>query len=328
MSRLGYWCLAALALLLPACGAQGPKKLKVAVVTNNPDPFWNIVEAGARKAEKEFDVEVLFQRPAQGDAGLQKEIIDTLLTKGINGVALSVLNPEGQTDYLNKVAEKVPLITQDNDAPNSKRLCYIGTDNYLAGKAVGTLIKEALPNGGKVAIFVGSIDPLNAQQRQQGILDELAGMKDAKGTTYGKYKLLGTFTDEADKKRAKDNATDVLTKNPDAADLCLAGLWNSNPPACLQAVLERYKDKAPVKIVGFDENPETLKGIADGHIYGTVVQQPFLFGYESVKVLAKVAQGDKSVLPANGINAVPHKIIKKDNVDAFTKELAELMGKK
>ena len=73
------------------------------------------------------------------------------------------------------------LITQDNDAPRTRRKLYLGTDNYEAGKAVGKLVKEAMPEGGTIAIFVGQPDPINAKERRQGVLDELAGKKDAKG---------------------------------------------------------------------------------------------------------------------------------------------------
>jgi ribose transport system substrate-binding protein len=157
------------------------KGIKVAFVSNNDDEFWTIAEAGTRKAAAELGVNVLFRRPKQGSAAAQKEIIDDLLNSGVQAIAISVLEPENQGEYLNQIAEKIPLITQDNDAPKSKRKCYIGTDNYEAGKAVGKLIKEVMPDGGKIGIFVGQPDPINARQRRQGVLDELAGEKDAKG---------------------------------------------------------------------------------------------------------------------------------------------------
>jgi ribose transport system substrate-binding protein len=160
-----------------ATGAQP----KVAFVTNNAEEFWTIAEAGTRKAAIDFDVEVLFRRPKSPDAKGQKEIIEDLLTAGVQAIAISVTEPENQAEFLNSVADKVPLITQDNDAPNTRRRCYIGTDNYEAGKAVGKLVKKALPGGGAIGIFVGQPDPLNAKQRRQGVLDELAGEKDAQG---------------------------------------------------------------------------------------------------------------------------------------------------
>jgi ribose transport system substrate-binding protein len=160
--------------------AEG-KRIKVGFVTNNTEEFWTIAEAGTRKAAHDFDVEVLFRRPRTPDANGQKEIIDDLLTSGVQAIAVSVIDPENQVDYLNKIADKVPLITQDNDAPKTRRRCYIGTDNYTAGRAVGKLVKKAMPDGGALAIFVGQPDPLNAKQRRQGVLDELAGEKDAAG---------------------------------------------------------------------------------------------------------------------------------------------------
>ncbi len=149
-------------------------KIKVAFISNNPFDFWTIAEAGTKKAADELGVEVLFRRPHVGDAAVQKEIIDALLVQQAQAIAVSVIDPLNQTPYLNKIAAKVPLITQDNDAPQSKRLAYIGTDNYSAGRDVGKLVKLAMPDGGRIAIFVGQMDPLNAQERRQGVLDELA----------------------------------------------------------------------------------------------------------------------------------------------------------
>jgi ribose transport system substrate-binding protein len=156
-------------------------RVKVGFVSNNVAEFWTIAEAGSRKAAQEFNVEVLFRRPKGASAADQKAIIDDLLTAGVQAIAVSVIDPKNQTEYLNSIADKVPLLTQDNDAPDSRRRCYIGTDNYAAGRDVGKLVKEAMPDGGAIAIFVGQPDPLNAQQRRQGVLDELAGEKDAQG---------------------------------------------------------------------------------------------------------------------------------------------------
>src|SRR5206468_2087797 len=118
------------------------------------------------------------------------------------------------SSYLDEVASKVKLVTVDNDAPKSGRLAYIGTDNYTAGRTVGKLIKEAMPDGGVLAIFVGMGEPLNARQRHQGVLDELADKPvpadptqvviSPKGQMYGKYRLHDTYFDQADANKAKE----------------------------------------------------------------------------------------------------------------------------
>src|SRR5262245_17892361 len=114
-------------LAIPACkgasDAFSGGKPKVGFVSNNPATFWTIAEAGCRKAEAESGVEVIFRRPQSGDPALQKEIIDILLSQDIKALAISVIDPKGQRPYLDEIAARVPLVTQDNDAPESKRLC-------------------------------------------------------------------------------------------------------------------------------------------------------------------------------------------------------------
>ena len=183
----------------------------------------------------------------------QKRIMEGLLAKGIEGIAVSPVDAENQTPFLNEVAENSKLITQDADAPKSKRLVYIGTNNYKAGRALGKLVKEALPEGGEVIIFVGRLEQLNARQRRQGVIDELlekpeqelGAVKfdavDAKNLTAedSKYTILDTRTDNFDKAKAKSNAEDAITKYKNVK--CMVGLFAYNPPACIDAIKEANK---------------------------------------------------------------------------------------
>src|SRR6188768_4040760 len=100
-------------------------------------------------------------------------MIEGLLARGIDGVVISPVDAKNQVDLINEVAARCPVITHDSDASDSKRLCFVGMDNYKAGRAAGKLVKEALPDGGKIMIFVGRLEQLNAQQRRQGVIDEL-----------------------------------------------------------------------------------------------------------------------------------------------------------
>lgn len=333
---------AGLLLALTMGCQQGPARTKVAFVSNNPETFWTIAERGCAKGEKEFGVQVEFRKPDPGTASRQTDIINDLLNQDIKALAVSVINPQGQSGHLKEIAAKIPVLTQDNDAPDSGRLCYIGTDNYKAGRAVGRLVKEVLPSGGVLAVFVGQTEPLNARQRRQGMLDELADKPEPKdtndleygndGAMYGKYRLARTYTDQAIGAKANENATDALTALGDEKDLCFIGLWAYNPPAILSAVKDKGK-LGEVKIVGFDENEATLQGIVDGHIYGTVVQNPYEFGYQAVRIMASLAKGDRSLLPKDGILYVPHRVITKDGgkdripAATFQKELNELLSK-
>ena len=127
-------------------------------------------------------------------------------------------------------------------------------------------MRECLPDGGKIVIYVGKMDAQNAKDRRQGVLDELAGKKDATGPELGKYTLLDTMTDDAKQDKCKANVEDTLVKyGSEAEKLCLVGLWAYNPPAMLSAV-KGANLAGKVRIVGFDENEETLQGVKDGDI--------------------------------------------------------------
>ena len=208
------------------------KKVKLAFVTNNPADFWTMARKGVEAADKELEnADVEFQI-ADGTAADQRRIVDDLLTKGVTGIAISPVDPANQTQMINDIAQKGVVITQDSDAPDSDRMAYIGTDNIAAGKQAGELIKEALPNGGKIMLFVGKIDAQNAKERYEGIKQAIAGTK---------IQILDVKTDDADQVRAKANAADTIVKYPDVA--ALIGLWGYNGPAIVSALKEAKKTR-------------------------------------------------------------------------------------
>jgi ribose transport system substrate-binding protein len=295
----------------PAAG----KRLKLAFVPNNAANFWTIARRGCKRAEQELGtVKLEFRMPSSGSAAEQQQILDDLLAAGVDGIAVSPVDPENQTPALNRIAEQTLLITQDSDAPKSKRLCYIGTDNFAAGEQAGKLIKETLPNGGKLMVFVGKIDAQNAKERFGGIKKALEGSN---------VHIIDVRTDDTDTVRAQKNVEDTLVKYPDIS--CLVGLWSYNGPAILNAVKSGGKI-GQVKIVCFDEEAETLRGVADGAIYGTIVQQPFEFGRQAIIRMAKYLGGDKSALEG-GKQIVPTLSIKKADVAEFQAKLKEMLGK-
>ena len=155
--------------------ADSPDRPTVAFVTNCIASFWVIGEKGARDAAKEFNVNLKMIMPPSGTVEEQTRMVEDALTKGVAGVAISPINPDNQTDLLNQIAEKAILITHDSDAPNSKRLCYVGMDNYQAGHMCGELVRDAMPNGGSSMLFVGRLEQLNAKLRNEGTIDAILG---------------------------------------------------------------------------------------------------------------------------------------------------------
>lgn len=315
-SLLRNAAVVAIVLALAACSNSGKdtKKLKLAFVTNTNADFWTMARKGTEAADKELDnADVEFQI-ADGTAADQRRIVDDLLTKGVTGIAISPVDPANQTQMLNDIAQKGVVITQDSDAPESNRMAYIGTDNIAAGKQAGALIREALPNGGKIMLFVGKIDAQNAKERYEGIKQTIAGTK---------IQILDVKTDDGDQVRAKANAADTIVKFPDVA--ALIGLWGYNGPTILSA-LKDAKKLNKIQVVCFDDDPQTVAGIMDGSVFGTIVQQPYDFGYQSIKLMAAILGGDKSGIPANKLKIIPTLAVTKMNVNDYSDRINKLKG--
>ncbi|MCP9494863.1 MAG: sugar-binding protein [Pyrinomonadaceae bacterium MAG19_C2-C3] len=289
---------------------------RFAFVTNNASDFWTIARKGTEKADAELaDVTVEFRLPADGTAAEQKRMTDDLLAKGVDGIAISPVDPNNQVAMINELAKQAIVFTQDSDAPESNRAAYVGTDNVAAGRQAGNLIKEALPEGGRIMLFVGKTDARNAQERLQGIKESLQGSN---------VEIIDVRTDDTDRVRAKSNVADTLVKYPEVK--ALVGLWSYNGPAILNAVKDAGKT-GQIKIIAFDEEDETLAGVKDGHIYATVVQQPYEFGYQAIKLMASYANGDKSAIPAGKQIYIPTLVIKGDNVADFQNKINGLRGR-
>jgi ribose transport system substrate-binding protein len=307
-------CLAAVCGNLQVAQAAS-KNLKLAFVTNNASDFWTIARAGCTQASKELgNISVEFKIPADGTAATQTGILDDLVSKGIDGIAISPVDPKNESLKLNEVAKQGLLFTTDSDAPDTNRVCYVGTDNVAAGRQAADLIKQALPDGGKIMVFVGTLDAQNARERYSGIKEVLQGSK---------VQVIDCRTDDTDRVRAKANVLDTIVKYPDVS--CLVGLWSYNGPAILNAVKDSKK-VGQIKIVCFDEEEDTLQGVRDGAISATVVQQPYQFGYQSMTLMSKYLGGDKTVVPADKKVIVPTLAITKDKVDEFAANLKKLRG--
>jgi ribose transport system substrate-binding protein len=310
-------CAAALALGLGAAGtADAQAKKTLVFVVNGASDFWKIAEAGEKKAQGELPKYTLqFKYPEQAAAAVQQRVMEDLVAAGAAGIMVSAVDPKNQTAGLDKIASQTLLFTTDSDAPKSKRIAYIGSSNVELGKDAGKLMLKALPQGGKCIGFVGLLGADNARERIEGVKETLKGSK---------VELIDVRGDEIDQGRAKRNVEDALAANPNIA--CLVGFYSYNTPRIYEVLKETGK-LGKIQVIGFDEDPITLGGVKEGTIAGTVVQQPFEWGYQGMKLMAAVLDGNKSGIPKDGIIIVPGKVIDKSNVDAFTASMKQMMGK-
>ncbi len=326
--RLALGALLALALSSLAWGCKSggdsqagasaskepPKLTRLGFVTNNASEFWKIAQAGVKKYEVEgkVQVDVLF---ADGTVADQNKKLEELASQHYDAISVSVIAPADQANKLNDIAKESQLITFDSDAPDSKRLLYIGTNNFEAGKALGAKIVELLPDGGKMAVFVGSLSADNAKQRLGGIEESIRGHQ---------IEIVDKREDQNDPAKAQANVEDIINAHSDL-DL-VAGLWSYNGPAIALAI-DRLGKKGSVIGVAFDEEEETLSAIEKGLLSATVVQKPFQIGYLTSKwmhALAVRPEQARSQIPEGGVVDTGVEVITKANVAAFAKRLAEL----
>jgi ribose transport system substrate-binding protein len=309
-------CIAA---LLQGCdnsnkptNAAPQKKLRLAFVANNANDYWSIVRLGCDNAVRQLDnVDLDFRTPKDRTAAEQQEIIRHLTAQRLDGIVISPIDAEQQTEFLNSIPTNVVLLCADSDAPKSRRLCYVGTDNVTAGKQAAELLRAALPQGGKIVLFVGYTNAQNVAERVEGIKVGLAGSN---------IQIVDTLADGLKGTVAQKNAEDALAKYSDLAGM--AGLNSYTGPAILQAVRSAGK-AGHVRIICFDEDSDTLGRIVTGDIYGTVVQKPFRIGQQAIYCMARYLRGDKTQLLAGRI-FIPMKVLTKDNIAEFQSQRKSL----
>jgi ribose transport system substrate-binding protein len=309
--------ISALALVaaLSATSGFAQDKKTLAFVVNGASDFWKLAEAGVKKAQEELpNYNLQFKYPEQAAAAIQQRLMDDLVAAGVSAIMVSAVDPKSSTEALNRVGSQVPLFTTDSDAPDTNRVAYIGSSNTDAGMQAGEIAKKAMPDGGKCIGFVGLLGADNARERIDGMKAALQGSN---------VELIDVRGDDIDMTRAKRNVEDALAANPDID--CMVGFYSYNPPRIYEVLKEAGK-LGEITVVAFDEDPITLGGVREGTIAGTVVQQPYEWGYQGMKLMAAYLEGDMSMIPENKLVIVPTAIIDKDNVDAFEAELKARIG--
>ena len=252
--------------------------------------FFNWAYAGMRDAAKMLgdNIQVELQGPAEWDASLEARAIEQLIAKRISGIVVTAGEANALVPAINKaVGAGIPVITFDSDAPDSKRLSFVGTNNYNAGYAAGKAMAEWLDGKGKVGIstFPG---PAHLVARVNGFTDALK--------TYGPdIEVAAVVNDEGDVAKAETQITAMLQANPDITGIFCA---HGNPGPGAAAAVRNLNMVGKVQIMGFDFGTPVLELIEKGEIRGTVGQDPYLMGYMGM-ILAYSANHPTEVIAQN-----------------------------
>jgi ribose transport system substrate-binding protein len=250
--------------------------VKPAVVVNVTAAYWTAAAQGVKNANRELGIHAKFQEPTTMDISQQLSIVNTLLSQGTTGFSISAIQPSSLSNFINSAQSKhVPVVAIDSPLQGFKIVpLYLGTPNYEAGHKAGEAMKALLPNGGDVAVLVGSLTALNAVQRIQGFKDALKGSN---------IKVFQVYNDNGDANKALQNASAAFTADPNLKGFY--GVYSYDGPSAGQAVQSAGKAGKTV-VVADDSEPKTLDFLKSGVVQAMVLQQPYQQGYMSVYILA------------------------------------------
>ena len=303
---------------------EGP--LKIRLITNGISPFWDAMGKGVDAVKGELNVDATWLAPQQPDNNAQKRAFEDAIAAGVDGIAVSPIQADAFAPVIDEAIEKgIPVITFDSDSGKSRRLVYIGTNNYEAGLRAGEAAAKLMPDGGSLVGFVGNMSAQNARDRYKGFTDAINGSK--------LTMLQDPYEDDKDAVgRAHRNVGDAITKY--GAKLNgLLGLYSYNGPAIVDEV-QKAGVLGKVRIICFDGEPKTLTNLGTGLVDATVVQKPYEFGRLSTKLLYLInRKGLKAALTDMDAELGSLGMKRKDNiidtgVEVVTKENAAEFLKK
>ncbi|WP_240338322.1 sugar-binding protein [Peribacillus alkalitolerans] len=255
----------------------------VLVPEEQDNEYWRLVEKGARAAAEKYDVLLEYVGPKQSNIDEHVKTIEMSAASNVDGILMQGLNDEQFKPLIDRVVEKkIPIITVDTDALNSKRIAYIGTDNYYSGYLAGKAMIEETHGNANVAIITGNFYKNHQIQRVKGFQDAL---KKEKG-----IRIITVKESDISRVRAAEKTHQILQDYPEVnaffGTSALDGIG-------IAQVVEKYQMRKSITIIAFDTLPETINYIKQGIINATVVQEPYEMGYQSVEMMIDIKEGKK-----------------------------------
>ena len=277
LSRKLFHCgfVAVLLGTILSCGsAHDSDEHYVFVAANLQVPYWQAAGAGFSKAAEASKIRVSFVGPQTYDPKAERDALDQAVQKKATGILLAVTDPALLKDGIDKaVAAGVPVITIDSDAPASKRLFFIGTNNYQAGFTGGQRLAQELKGRGNVVIFTMP-SQANLQERQRGYKDALDRSPN--------IKITRVVDIQGDPRITFDTTTQIIGKEKDQVDafVCLEAQSGKE----VAGVLNSYHITGKV-VMAMDTDPETLDLIKQGGIAATIAQKPYTMAFVGMQML-------------------------------------------
>lgn len=292
-----------------AGGGRESDEVTFVMVPKLVHPFYEPCYEGFEAAGEHFGIKTEFEAPPKAEVDLQVKVIENLISRGVQGIAISATDDTGLKGVVDEaIAAGIKVITFDADAPSTNRLCYVGTNNRAAGGTAGEEMVALLGSkGGKVALLLATLGAPNLLERAEEFQKAFA-------QAGPQYKVVAVEGFETDLAQAVNKTEALLQTYPDMA--AFFGVSAYGGPAAA-TVIKEQKKVGRVLVGGFDDLEETLEAIRDGSIQYTLVQKTFNMGWISVEKLKSAMNGES--LSASYDTGVI--IVNKDNVDSYMEEM-------
>jgi ribose transport system substrate-binding protein len=272
----------------PTTGGEFSKALEDNTITiawipkalNNP--VFDLGRVGAETKAKEltekgpYKVEIVYTASVNSDIAEQAAVMEGLIAKGVDAIGVSCNEPNGCVDPINKAVDAgIPVMTWDSDSPDSKRFTYLGVDNFEGGKAAADLLKDALPNGGKVALLTGVPGAANLEARINGFKEGIQGSN---------IEVVTTVACDDDVAKGVQVIEETMQSYPDLDGWFLVGLW---PIFAGEGAMPLWEEatRNGMKSVAFDTLPVELEWVKKDMLYGLVGQKYWGWGYDTVQMV-------------------------------------------
>lgn len=287
-----------------ATTSKGKKQYTFAIVYPNIHYFFDRVGAGADAEVKKLGInaKVIKEGAQNGDVNQQIQIMEDLITQKVDGIAIGACDSKALTPYINKAVDAgIPVLSFDTDAPDSKRIGYVGTNNYEAGQAMGEEIGKALNGKGTVICETGVVS-------QEGLIKRINGVKSTLKKKYPNIKIVQTTASGGDTTKALSDIENMITAYPNFDALIQI---DASGECGINAFKSHGWTKADKKLIVFDDLDPVIKGVRDGQVYSTVTQGQYNWGVHGIDELYDLAQG--KTVPKNYNTG--YVVINSDNVN-------------
>lgn len=314
----------AVAMSLIACEKpyHEPEERYVLVATNTSLPYWQDAQAGLTDIGKTAGVKVEMVGPSTFSPDEELKAFNQTVEQKPSGILVSASDAAMFREPIDKaVLQGIPVICMDADSPDSRRVLFIGTDNFRAGQESGKIMAKVLAGTGNIAV-ISLPNQLNTEKRRGGLEDLLK--------KYPGIKIVATIDDKGDPAVADDAVKELIQSKKQKID-GIIGLEASGGQGAADA-LHLLDMTGKIKIVAFDKEPATLDAIERGWITATVAQKPYVMAFYGVRFLDDLHHNvvhefkDWATAPAGPLPTFVDTgtvVIDSSNLATFRKALAE-----